>query len=93
MGYRKRVDANHAVIRDALRKLGWFVRDCSAVGNGFPDLIAVRGGRVRLIEIKDGSKVKSQQKLKPLQVELHANFAAAGCPIVVLTSVQEAEGL
>jgi Holliday junction resolvase len=91
--YAKRTDANHAAIRDVLRQLQWLVFDTSAIGRGWPDLVALRGGQVRFVEVKDGAKVKSQQKLKPAQVALHAAFKAAGCPVVVVTSVEEAEAL
>lgn len=33
-----RRDANHASIRDGLRKLGHFVVDCAGTGGGVPDL-------------------------------------------------------
>lgn len=33
-----RRDANHAAIRDGLRKLGYFVVDTASVGDGVPDL-------------------------------------------------------
>ena len=34
-----KVDRNQPEIVDALRKCGAFVKDCSGVGAGFPDLI------------------------------------------------------
>ena len=36
--YAKRVDENHAEIRDGLRELGFEVTDCSGLGQGVADL-------------------------------------------------------
>ena len=60
---RARVDANHGEVRSALRAAGWTVVDCAGVGSGFPDLLIAKHGRVMMVEIKDGAKVKSAQKL------------------------------
>lgn len=40
--YRRRVDGNHAEVRDALRESGWTITDYSRVGSGIPDLLAYR---------------------------------------------------
>lgn len=93
MPYAKRVDANHGQIRDALRRLGYFVADMSRSGRGFPDLLIAKAGRMRLVEVKDGSRVPSERLLNPEQAKLHAALLAAGCPVVVVTSLEEAEQL
>ena len=61
----KRVDANHAEIVEAFRKLGCSVRSTATVGNGFPDLAVAYRGVVKLVEVKDGLKPPSAQKLTP----------------------------
>jgi hypothetical protein len=49
----RRVDANHSEIRDALRKVGYFVYSTAALGDGFPDLLVVdHERRVMLMEVK-----------------------------------------
>jgi hypothetical protein len=56
MKYAKRVDGNHAQIRDGLRKAGYRVRDHSALGDGIPDLcvLAVAPLGISLhLEVKD----------------------------------------
>jgi Holliday junction resolvase len=85
-----KVDANHAEIRDGMRKAGFAVFDCAGLGRGLPDLIAVKAGRVVFIEVKDGSKVPSARKLTEAQQKVHAAFTANGYPIQVITSVEEA---
>ena len=89
MGYAKRTDRNHAVVRDALRQAGWFVKDCSAIGGGWPDLFAAKPGRCLLVEVKNGAKSASRRQLTAAQVQLHKELAAAGFPVVILTSVDQ----
>lgn len=77
--YAKKVDSNHAEIRDGLRAMGYEVLDLSHVGGGIPDLaVKVRGklGMVHFLEIKDGSKPLSRQALTKEQEVWH-NFAHA----------------
>jgi len=73
MRYAKRTDANHAAMRDALRSLGWDVMDLSGAGDGIPDLcVYVAPGVPHFIEIKDGDKPLSAQKLTKAQEKWHA---------------------
>ena len=67
-----RTDANQAEIVKALRAIGASVHDTSAVGQGFPDLVAGFRGRNWLIECKDGRKPPSARKLTPDQIEFKA---------------------
>ena len=68
----KRTDANHAEIRDGLRAMGWEVYDFSGIGGGLPDLgVSVAPGVPHFLEIKDGGKPLSAQKLTARQEEWH----------------------
>lgn len=69
-----RVDANHAEIVAALRKIGASVADTSGVGGGYPDLTVGYRGRNHLLEVKDGSKSPSKRKLTPDQVDFVAGW-------------------
>ena len=69
-----RTDANQAAIIEALRAIGASVRDTSAVGKGFPDLVAGYRGRTWLLECKDGRKPPSARKLTPDQIEFKATW-------------------
>lgn len=69
-----KIDANQNEIVAALRKIGCSVQILSSVGRGCPDILAGFRGKNFLIEIKDGSKPPSGQKLTPDQVEWHANW-------------------
>lgn len=73
MRFAKKTDANHAEIRDGLRALGWDVYDFSGIGGGLPDLgVALVPGVPHFIEIKDGDKPLSAQKLTKKQEEWHS---------------------
>ena len=91
--YARRKDSNHAQILETLASLGWILLDTSRAGFGAPDAIAVRAGRVAFIEIKDGRKPPSARALTPMEREVHDAFKAAGVPIVVLSTVDEALAL
>lgn len=83
-----RTDANQKAIVDALRKIGCKVYVSSSFGQGFPDLIVGCGGRLCLLEVKDGSKPPSARKLTPDQVKFHADWT--GLPLYVVDSVDSA---
>ena len=73
----KRTDTNHAEIRDGLRKAGYFCFDSSRFGSGFPDLIVRGGGRVVMLEIKQGSA-----KLTDAEKDFHEAFYGLGLHVV-----------
>ena len=68
MSYRiRRVDDNQKEIVAVFRRLGASVAITSELGRGFPDLIVGYDNQNVLVEVKDGSKVPSQQKLTSLE--------------------------
>lgn len=83
-----KVDANQAVIVDALRTVGASVHSLAAVGGGIPDLLVGYRRATYLLEVKDGSKPPSQRELTPDQVKFHGDWF--GGPCVVVNSVPEA---
>lgn len=71
--YARKTDANHSAIRDALRLRGWRVDDLSGAGGGVPDLVvAISPGVAHFLEIKDGAKPLSKQKLTKAQEQWHS---------------------
>jgi hypothetical protein len=86
-------DRNHGEVMRALERCGWTVIDLSAVGRGVSDLYIAKAGRALWLEIKDGEKVPSARKLTEAQEKFHAKMAAAGVPVVVVSSVEEAVAL
>lgn len=64
MSFRRaaRVDDNQPEIVKVFRSLGWCVLIISQLKNCC-DIIVSKGGRTIAVEIKDGSKVASKQKL------------------------------
>jgi hypothetical protein len=80
------VDSNQAEIVAALRKAGCEVLSLAAVGNGCPDLLILApDGELKLVELKDGNKPPSKQKLTPHQVAFHKRW-----PVSVVTNWAEA---
>ena len=49
MRRRPKQDKNADELIEAMRALGWYWLDLSAVGGGVPDGIAIRGGRMVLL--------------------------------------------
>ena len=72
--YAARVDDNQSEIIEALRKVGASVQPLSTVGFGVPDILVGYQGRNHLLEIKDGRKPLSAQKLTPMQVRWHEEW-------------------
>jgi hypothetical protein len=60
---KARKDENHNDIRDIFIAAGASVHDTSQLGKGFPDLVIGICGFNILVEVKDGDKVPSKQKL------------------------------
>lgn len=82
-----KVDRNQPEIVSALRKVGVSVQHLHSVGAGCPDLLCAINGYTFLVEVKDGAKVPSAQKLTPDQVEWHAGWKA---PVHVVNSIDAA---
>lgn len=76
-----RVDRNQKEIVAYLRKRGATVQPLHTVGRGCPDLLVGHGGKNYLLEVKDGEKPKSAQKLTPDEDAWH--FAWLGQVAVV----------
>jgi hypothetical protein len=91
MKRKARTDDNHAAIRMTLRICGWYVRDCSAVGDGFADFLLAKPGRgIVLVEVKDPAKPPSKRKLTSAQVAFHAAMLAAGSPVRTVMTIEDA---
>lgn len=88
-----RTDGNHAEVIETLRRCGWHVHDTSGLGGGWFDCVAAKGGRIALIEIKDGSKPPSARKLTPAELYVFQAFHIAGAQPVILESSEQAAAL
>ena len=64
-----RVDDNQRIIVEMFRKMGAKVLILSSMGNGCPDLLVAINGKMKLIEVKDGNKPLSAQKLTEAEQE------------------------
>ena len=68
-----KVDRNQPEIVKAFRGLGWTVLIISQLKN-CADIIVSKNGRTIVIEIKDGEKTKSQQKLTEGELKFMGNW-------------------
>ena len=85
---RAKIDANQSDVVAALRKAGAVVYSLAAVGSGIPDLLIAFRGVTMLLEIKDGAKVKSKQKLTKMQIEFFRTWA--GGPLATVDGPEAA---
>jgi hypothetical protein len=69
-----KVDANQRQVVAALRGAGATVQLLHAVGEGCPDLLVGHLGVNYLLEVKDGQKPPSAQKLTPQQEIWHRDW-------------------
>ena len=83
-----RVDANQAAIVGALRKAGCKVQHLHTLGRGVPDLLCLHpAGVLFLVEVKDGGKAASKQKLTPDELRWHSEWQDA--PVYILARVED----
>ena len=92
MRHQHRLDANHADIRRAVEAMGWLWMDCSQTALGFDALLA-KGGRLVLIEVKDGAKPMSAQKLTAHEHRVHQQLKAHGIVVEVIRGVDHLDVL
>lgn len=79
----KRTDANQTEIVTALRERGWTVEITSGLAE-FVDLVVSPPNNplAILLEVKDGDKPPSAQRLTPSQIKLHTRWQGKHCFIV-----------
>lgn len=82
-----KVDANQEQIVSALRAAGAIVQSLAAIGKGCPDLLVSFRGNLFLLEVKDGNKRPSEQKLTKDQLTWHQ---AWGALVEVVNSPEQA---
>ena len=70
-----KVDANHAEIVAALRRMGCSVISLAPIGGGCGDILVGRRGINLMFEIKDGSKPPSECELTHDEKIFHAQWA------------------
>lgn len=84
---RPKTDRNQPEIVKALRDVGATVEILAAVGKGCPDLLVGYRGINYAIEVKDGERAPSEQRLTPDQDDWHARWRGH---VEVVRSVDEA---
>ena len=85
---KHRKDGNHDDVKAALEAMGYLVLDTSQTNLGF-DMICVKHGAARFVEVKDGSLPPSRQKLTPHEQKVHQQLRARGVTVELLTGVDQ----
>jgi len=81
----RRTDANHTAVAEAFEKAGFSVDKT----NGLWDLTVGYGGITILVEVKDGSKPPSKQKLTDREKKFHGSWTGGIRLITKVEDVQE----
>jgi hypothetical protein len=79
--FAAKTDANQVQVVSALRAYGASVQSLAAVGKGVPDLLVAYKGVNLLMEVKDGSKPKSAQRLTEDQIKWHGAWQGPVCVV------------
>lgn len=86
----RRTDSNQKELVAKFRSLGASVAITSGLGHGIPDIVIGLRGRMAWVEIKDGKKALSQQKLTPDEQKFHSEWHGM---VYIIRSEEEAEQL
>jgi len=89
--YGRNKDSNHSEVVKAMRACGASVHAIESVEAGLPDLVVGIFGITELVEVKDGSKTQSKQRLNEDQAKWHSSWK--GRPVQVVRSVDDALAL
>lgn len=87
--YAVHLDENHDLIEQALRELQWGVKSMARVGSGWPDILAVKQGRVVFIEVKNPKRYGKQKQATAAQQEVHQWFRRYGVEVLTVTKVED----
>ena len=82
-----KIDDNQKTIVNVLRQMGASVQSLATTGKGCPDLLVGYHGINYLMEVKDGDKVLSKQKLTIDQEHWHSLWRGS---VHIVKSVNEA---
>jgi len=82
-----KIDDNQKAIVNVLRQIGASVQSLAATGKGVPDLLIGYRGINYLMEIKDGNKVPSAQKLTIDQEHWHSLWRGS---VHIVNSIDQA---
>jgi Holliday junction resolvase len=82
-----KTDSNQTEVVSALRQAGASVQSLAATGKGVPDLLVGYQGINYLMEVKDGNKVPSAQKLSIDQEHWHSVWRGT---VHIVKSIDEA---
>ena len=80
-----KIDDSHSEIVSGLRQAGCRVLSLAAIGHGCPDLLALSGGRLYLLEVKNPDMPPSKRRLTADQSTFHSLW-----PVSVVMNIEQA---
>lgn len=83
----KRIDRNQPEIVAALRDVGCLVEHTHMIGHGVPDLVVAGRNGLVWLEVKDGTRRPSEQRLTPDEARWHERWQGY---VVTVNSVDQA---
>lgn len=94
MTHRHTKDRNQDEVRDHIEAHGWLFEDTSQTSLGYDAIVSSPGGqRVVRLEIKDGSKPPSRQKLTPHEQRTHEKLARYGVAVELIRCIEDCDVL
>ena len=84
-----RKDNIHGAVVNVWEQCGWACMDLSQLGNGKPDILAVRRSFAVLIETQD-PRWKSNKKPETLEAQAKFRETWKACPVLVIETVEQA---
>jgi hypothetical protein len=84
-----RRDRNHNQIAQAARQMGGDVVDLTDSENAGFDMLVILGGRLHVVEVKDGSKPPSARRLTDNEERRRAMLAAHGVQYHIVTTIDD----
>ncbi len=85
---RRRVDSNHRQVANTLSAAGALLQTLAPVGEGCPDMLVGYRAQLYLLEVKDGTKPRSQCALTPDEAAWHRVWGSY--QVHVVKSAEEA---
>ena len=89
--FARHKDANHEEVVAAFRACGAVVETIESGKAGCPDLLIGAFGVTELVEVKDGAKIPSKQRLNDAQLRWHREWK--GRPVNVVRSLDDVQAL
>jgi hypothetical protein len=84
-----RTDSNASELDQALTSMGWGIKKMDRVGEGFPDRVLCKHGRIVFAEYKNPERYGKKRKPNQSQQDIHGWFKRFGVEVLVFETVSD----